>query len=161
MKKKIILPALVFALISCGNNTTEKSNASSGDTLTTEQNNTVENAPDIHTSQNALDYGGTYEGTIPCADCSGIEVLITLDYQGNYTKKMTYSGKEPDNVFSTKGTYKWDNEGRKITLSGENDPEIYQVGENRLIMLDKNGDKITGEHADMYVLQQTQITINN
>ena len=28
-------------------------------------------APDLHSSQNALDWAGVYEGVLPCADCPG------------------------------------------------------------------------------------------
>jgi len=155
MKKLIILSIVALAFISCGNNKSEQTNASNL-TETPEQITNTENIVDTHNSQNSLDYAGIYEGTIPCADCSGIDIVITLDNQGNYTKKMTYQGKEPNNVFTTKGTYKWNDAGNKITLMAESDPDIYQVGENQLIMLDENGDKITGEFANMYVLKQTQ-----
>ena len=117
-------------------------------------NETREQAADSHNAQNSLDYVGTYEGTIPCADCSGIEVSVVLNDNGSYTKTMTYIGKEPNNVFTTGGSYNWDRTGNNITLSGETEPDIYKVEENRIIMLDQNGELITGDLSDMYILQK-------
>ena len=148
MKKLIIFSVLAAGLIfSCKNNSSNNQNGS--------ETPVTENYTDtVHTSRTSLDYAGTYKGVIPCADCSGIEVEITLDDKGNYKKKMTYQGKEPDNVFATHGTYKWDESGSKITLLNESDTDIYQVGENTLIMLDGDGKKITGALADMFILRK-------
>ncbi|MDL2262012.1 copper resistance protein NlpE [Bacteroidales bacterium OttesenSCG-928-I21] len=145
---KNILILSIILLTSCGGVNTKKSSS------TKEVNNTEQQQKEIHNSQNSLDYGGTYEGIIPCADCPGIEISITLDYKNKYTKKMTYQNREPNNVFTSKGRYEWNEIGNKITLLNETVPEIYQVGENKLTMLDLSGNKIAGENADKYVLRQ-------
>ena len=31
-----------------------------------------------HNSRNALDWAGTYEGVLPCADCPGIQTRLSL-----------------------------------------------------------------------------------
>jgi len=111
---------------------------------------------EMHNARNSLDFTGSYEGTIPCGDCSGIEVVVTINGDGTYTNKMTYIGKEPDNVFTTQGKYQWDNSGSKITLIDESgsDNDMYKVEENRLIMLDEQGEVITGDLSDMYILRK-------
>lgn len=111
---------------------------------------------DMHNARNSLDYTGTYKGTIPCADCSGIEVLITLKDDGTYSKTMTYIGKEPDNVFTTSGSYHWAAGDTNVVLKGEKEPDIYKVEENRIIMLDGDGNLITGDLANLYILEKQQ-----
>jgi|GEM_PF-1970640 len=105
-------------------------------------------------SPNSSNYEGTYEGTIPCADCSGIELSITLNKDNTYTKTMTYVGKEPNNVFTTKGRYEWDSSQSRITLLDESDVDMYKAEENRLIMLDETGELIEGDLSDMYILRK-------
>jgi uncharacterized lipoprotein NlpE involved in copper resistance len=39
---------------------------------------------DVHNSRNALDWAGTYEGVLPCADCPGTKTRLTLNYDGSY-----------------------------------------------------------------------------
>jgi len=104
-----------------------------------------------HNSRNSLDWDGIYTGIIPCADCEGIKVQITLNFDETYQVSYLYLGKS-DIPETFSGKFTWDAAGRTITLDTENFPSRYKVGENRLILLDMEGNLITGQHADMYVL---------
>ena len=109
-----------------------------------------------HNSQNSLDWAGTYTGTIPAADADGIKVRITLKQDGNYTLVYEYLGKKVD-PFESSGTFTWNDTGSIITLGNLDKnatPVYYQVGENTLTQLDLEGNKITGEFADMYILKK-------
>lgn len=111
---------------------------------------------DHHTSQLSLDYIGTYIGTVPCADCQGIETTLTLLDETNYELQTLYKGKSKV-PFVNKGTYSWHESGNKIKLDGIKDGEgasLYQVVENGLIQLDLNGNRITGELGRNYLLQK-------
>ena len=70
MKSGILILAAVALLAACGGNTQKK--AASGGA------ETVAEAPDMHTAETSLDYQGTYAGTLPAADCPGIETRLTL-----------------------------------------------------------------------------------
>lgn len=109
----------------------------------------------VHTSRNALDYEGTYTGTMPCADCEGIYTEITLRGDQTYKFKAVYQGvgNNEQNTFEESGRYTWNNSGNIITLNNNSD-EQYQVGENVLIALDQSGNRITGELADLYILRK-------
>jgi uncharacterized lipoprotein NlpE involved in copper resistance len=112
--------------------------------------------PDMHTSQIALDYFGTYKGVVPCADCEGIETLITLKENDEYEIAVRYLGKS-DFVFRESGNFRWSDDGRDIILEGlENRATQYQVGENRLFQLDMNGKRITGNLAEKYILEKVE-----
>lgn len=108
--------------------------------------------PDAHNSQNSLDWNGVYRGLVPCADCEGIETRITLKSDGTFMRSLKYLGKE-QNSFFDQGNFTWDASGSKITLSGENEEtQMYQVGENVLFHLDKEGNRITGDLSENYKL---------
>lgn len=103
------------------------------------------------TSQNALDWAGEYQGMIPCASCKGIQTHIILRADNSFEVKTIYLG-ENERIYKVTGTAVWDANGRNITLA---DDTQYLVGENQLIMLDRDGKRITGELAEHYVLKKT------
>ncbi len=108
--------------------------------------------PDAHTSRNALDWNGTYQGVIPCADCEGIKTSLTLMKNGEFSRTLTYLGNEEAGRTET-GTFEWDAGGFIITLNPEEgEPQSYQVGENRLFHLDQEGNRISGDLAEKYEL---------
>jgi heat shock protein HslJ len=112
--------------------------------------------PDGHNSRNALDWNGTYQGVIPCADCEGIRTSVTLMKNGEYSRTVTYVGKQETGTTES-GTFEWNEAGSKVTLlPGNGAPQQYQVGENVLFHLDREGNRITGDLADKYMLMKNK-----
>ncbi|MGC1632333.1 MAG: copper resistance protein NlpE, partial [Gelidibacter sp.] len=103
-------------------------------------------------SRTSLDWAGTYEGEVPCADCDGIKTVITINQDSTFTIKETYLGKEAK-PYETKGTFKWDDKGQKLIFSDPN-RQSYFVGENTLTQLDSDGNKITGAMESLYILNK-------
>ncbi|MDR2027686.1 MAG: META domain-containing protein [Prevotellaceae bacterium] len=101
-------------------------------------------------SENSVDWDGVYNGVIPCADCPGIQVQITLSPDNTYKMNYLYMSREPFEK-KYKGSFKWSMDGGSITLDNE-DKTSFIVGENLIIQLDTNGKIITGELADSYIL---------
>lgn len=115
---------------------------------------TPSNLPLADNSMTSLDWKGVYKGVTPCADCEGIETTITLKSDGTFKRTLKYLGKD-DNIFVDEGDFKWNDEGSKVTLSGNEGPvQMYQVGENVLFHLDQEGNRITGDLANMYRLEK-------
>lgn len=145
---------LIFALSSCQK---EKTTETEEITKTVSEDfpETIEvpmNPTPGDNSMNALDWEGTYVGTLPCADCEGIATELSINYDGTYTYKTTYLGKETE-INEIEGTFQWDETGSMITLSGlEGAPSKYKVGENRIWHLDMDGNRIEGDLADKYIL---------
>lgn len=145
MKSKLLLlsaVALMIGLYSCKPSDTK--NQSGTETM-------------ADSSQNSLDWEGTYTGVIPCADCSGINVRIDLSKNNTYKMTQTYQGKE-DGTFNYDGKFIWSDDGNTITLEGTSNgdtdyyPEKIKVGEGTLILLDKDGKEITGDLSSTYIL---------
>lgn len=108
-------------------------------------------------SQNALDWTGTYQGVLPCADCSGIEKAITLNSDNTYQMATRYLGKGDNEVFEHSGTFQWTEDGGLIVLNnvdGEEGTQTLKVGEEKLVWLDSEGQVITGELADNYLFNK-------
>jgi len=119
----------------------------------TKKTATTENADPAHNSRNSVDWAGTYQGTLPCADCPGIRYTITLNDDDTYLLKTRYL-ERGDSVFTESGAFTWDENGGRIALADRG--EQFQVGENQLFHLDMEGNRITGNLADHYVL--TKVT---
>lgn len=110
---------------------------------------------EMHNSQNALDWQGTYKGTTPCASCEGIETEITLSNDLTFVIKTKYLGKGDGKIFEEKGTLTWNETGSIVVLNDlKEQPNQFKVGENTLTQLDMNGAIITGELAAMYILKK-------
>lgn len=152
MKKYLLILSVAGALVSCGGNLRKA--AATGSTACETETATIETISAGHTAETSLDWLGSYEGTLPAADCPGIETTIVLAADGSYTLRMEYL--ERDTAFDEEGTFRI--EGNLLTLvpSDGGQPGYYQVEENRLRHLDADRQPITGELADHYVLQKKQ-----
>ena len=91
----------------------------------------------MHTSRNSLDLAGTYEGVLPCADCPGIKIRLTLANDGTFEKQSRYLDR--DVVPRTeRGLFTWQADGNSISLAaggGQN----FAVGKGFLIQLNSDG----------------------
>jgi uncharacterized lipoprotein NlpE involved in copper resistance len=111
-------------------------------------------APDHHTSQNSLDWQGTYTGVAPCAICKGIEITLTINKDLTYVLNTRRLGNE-DKAIVNQGTFTWGKNGREISLKGLTEiPSRYFVGENRLLRLNECGEKAEGTSAEKYILRK-------
>lgn len=143
MSKNVLLLGLLIALTGC--------QAKKEQTPVTPTDHPEQTVPDMHTAQNALDYQGTYQGTLPTASGIGMEVTLVLD-DSTYRKTVHYLDKDGD--FVTDGRYSWDRNGTVITLHGDQAPNQYFVGENQLFHLDSAGNRVTGDQAALYILRK-------
>ena len=139
-KKVLALAAAAVALASCGGHVPRKS-----------AQGATPFRPDIHNAETSLDYRGTYKGVLPAADCPGIETTLTLRPDGMYDLHMRYL--ERDAHYDASGAYTV--RGNLLTLESSGDTTRYQVEENRVRMLDGDGQPIDGPLADHYVLRKT------
>jgi heat shock protein HslJ len=94
--------------------------------------------PDGHNSRNALDWAGTYSGVMPCADCPGIEMRLTLRNDGSYELSTLYQDRQPAPKIVS-GRFSWDAAGNSITLDAAGMGQQFRVGEGRLLQLNQDG----------------------
>lgn len=149
--RKTILVATSFAFLVACNNTPKKTDNSSAQNITSQQEMIQK---DTHNAQNSLDWAGTYKGIIPAASSPGIEVTLALMDDLTYKKTEIYL-EEKDATFNEEGTFTWSEDGFKITLNAKDgSKQIYKVIEGSIIILDADGNEITSELASHYVLKK-------
>lgn len=99
----------------------------------------------------------SYSGVLPCADCEGQEIILTLLSDSSYRKRTLYMGKKStgpgSNEFTDTG--KWVMKGDTLVLDTKNAPGQYVKVKEDLVQLDMEGKRITGKLADKYVLKKT------
>jgi uncharacterized lipoprotein NlpE involved in copper resistance len=107
-------------------------------------------------SGNSSDWAGIYTGIIPAADAEGINVKITLNTDETYKLEYQYIGKS-DDIFTYTGTFNWNSQKDTIILDKEKEsdfPKYYKLGKNTLTQLDLEGNVITGNLANNYILKK-------
>ena len=109
-------------------------------------------APDMHNSRNALDWPGTYEGILPCADCAGIVTRLTLGADGIY-RMQTLALAEDEPLMSASGHFSWLPDGNTIDLGDAGDDRRFAVGEGRLIELLNGADRPGPDGAERTLLR--------
>lgn len=143
--------SLMFGLVSCVV-LTACNPATAPSTSATAESAQTQSQVGHHNSQGALDWAGVYKGTLPCADCEGIETVLTLSEDHSYQLSTTYLGKDAT-PFQQQGRFEWDTQGAVIRLLNQKDgPALYKVGENQLFQLDMQGQLVTGNLAEYYKL---------
>jgi len=99
----------------------------------------------------AEDIAGVYTGVLPCADCAGIEMTLTVKEDETYRLEQRYQGRE--GTFTHEG--KWRLSEDVLELDGVTDaPNKYLVEAGRLVMLDMEGKKVEGALAESYILKK-------
>lgn len=151
MKRKLIVLTVgaLTVLSSCTEkkttaNATDKDSTSVVDTTATDDN---------YVDLAAI--SGTYEGTLPAADCPGIKTVLTIKADSTYQLQQDYIDKknghdEASGVFKVL-------DGKRLVLvrpsSGEQ--TYYKVKDNNsIVMTDSLGVEPEGETAKLYVLKK-------
>jgi len=98
-------------------------------------------APDLHTSQNSLDWAGTYEGVLPCADCPGIKTRLTLNKDGTYELRAEFL-ERPIAPKTVRGRFTWHASGNAISLDATGGRQQWAVGEGHLSPLNLDGTRV-------------------
>lgn len=102
---------------------------------------------DMHTSRNSLDWAGTYEGILACADCAGIHTQLTLERDGSFemvTRRLVRDAAPS----SSSGRFDWAPDGNTVVLATEEAPRRFAVGEGRLLMLETGQTRPAWGRAD-------------
>lgn len=107
----------------------------------------VESAPATSPADVPFDtkgFAGVFTGTLPCADCPGIDTRITLNRDGTYTLDETYQGKPGG--FSGDGTWTAEEGGKRIRLDPNSkslEDRLFAVAsQDQIDALDKAGNAI-------------------
>ena len=149
MNKKMIyftMAAAVALTTSCNGKKTVSADADHDSTSVADTTVAGENV-DLTT------VAGTYEGTLPAADCPGIKTVLTINADSTYELKQDYIERK-DGHDEASGVLQVLN-GNVLMLvrpsSGEH--TFYKVKDSKsIVMTDSLGNEAEGEMAKLYVL---------
>lgn len=92
-----------------------------------------------------------YKGIIPCADCMGIEVVLTLNNDQSFSELNTYLTDKIENPqFLDKGTYKWKND--TLVLNRKEGVSMKLKTDTALMSFDGDGKLMKDEFGIKYNL---------
>ncbi len=98
-----------------------------------------------------------YVGTLPCADCEGIDVSLQLNRDSSYALNLEYKESEDDstsNSFREAGVWSiHGNDTLYLTASKGSVTKYFKSG-TALMQLDGDGNRMTGPLADNYILHK-------
>ncbi len=103
-------------------------------------------------SQKSIDWAGTYEATIPCADCPGIKTSIVINNDETFRISSEYLDR--GTKIEDNGKIMWHDNGSVMHLKGKDTDLKLKVGENQLFHLDQDGKVIEGDLADNYIYKK-------
>lgn len=97
-----------------------------------------------------------YVGTLPCADCDGIDVSLQLNKNKTYILNSVYKLSNVDSsIRTTKDTGSWNQGNDTVYLTNAKTGSIRYIKSGaELIQLDGSGNRITGPLASMYILHK-------
>ena len=92
-------------------------------------------------------FAGKFSGTLPCADCPGIDETLELGTDGNFTLTDVYR-ERPQGTFTMQGTWSTDADGKRIRLDPGSKTEadrLFAIDDNdTLVPLAADGARIDG-----------------
>ncbi len=96
-----------------------------------------------------------YAGTLPCADCEGIETTITLHTDHTFEQQSVYKTNRPgEKEFADSGTW-MNHDGGIIHLKNKSSAgTMYIKTDSTLVQLDGDGKRIEGPVADKFILKK-------
>ncbi|CAG7856268.1 hypothetical protein MCAMS1_00687 [biofilm metagenome] len=108
--------------------------------------------------QTNLNLSGLFLGFYPCSDCQGIRTTLALNKNNTYVYISIYVGKS-DREFVEKGKYDIvDNKTLVLTpRKGSTTTQKYLIEDDMLIKLDEDGERITKDGADGYILKRKDV----
>ena len=142
-----------IAFVSCKDGKTTENDVTAEETLDMDMMTAEDDASHLAA------WAGSYEGTLPCADCEGIETSVVLNSDGTYEKTDKYLKGTEGSQFQEMGTYTLDSNTNVITLKPANEDTtsgafLFKFENDKIVALDREGNKVTGELADHYVLKK-------
>lgn len=151
MKTKLIVLAIssLAIMTSCtGKKTTP--NAADNDSA-----NVVDTTASNKDNVDLTSVAGTYEGTLPAADCPGIKTVITINADSTYLLKQDCIDKK-DGHDEASGIFKvLDGKVLMLVHPSTGEQTFYKVkNANSIIMTDSMGVEPEGETAKLYVLKK-------
>lgn len=102
-------------------------------------------------------FRGVFYGYLPCNDCNGIKVTLSLKQKNNYLM-VTQPARESSREYYEKGKYSWNEDSQTVVLTPRkgvgNIRRYFIENDGTLIQLDDDGTRLD-KKSDRYVLRRS------
>ena len=96
---------------------------------------------------------GTYEGTLPAADCPGIKTVLTIHADSTYEIKQDYIDRKDGHDEASGVLQVLDGNVLMLVRPSSGEHTFYKVKDSKsVVMTDSLGNEAEGEMAKLYVL---------
>lgn len=151
MKRKLIVLTVgaLAVLYSCTEKKTTANATDKDSTSVVDATATDDNYVDLAA------VSGTYEGTLPAADCPGIKTVLTIKADSTYQLQQDYIDKKNGHDEAS-GVFKvLDGKVLMLVRPSSGEQTYYKVKDNSsIVMTDSLGVEPEGETAKLYVLKK-------
>ena len=150
MKKNfmILAVAALAVLSSCNNKKTAPS-------VTENDSTNVADSAAASSTVDLTSVAGTYEGTLPAADCPGIKTVLTINPDSTYQLKQDYIDRKDGHDEASGILQMLDNNVLMLVRPSSGDHTFYKVKDgSSIVMTDSLGNEPEGEIAKLYVLKK-------
>lgn len=158
MKINILLFSFLYLSLasfsSCKRDATESKNGT--DKITQEDSGQSEIPKDFNINDYKVNpWTGSYYGIVPMEGTEGLEILVTLEFDGrsHYSTRIYNS----DDVGETSVSRAvWDATGKYVSVKDyDSNFHKFLYEDGKLIKLDDNGNRYTGANANKYILNKS------
>ena len=146
MKNKFMYLAVIAAamMVACNGKKTAQDET---------QNDSVSVADSVSADVDLTAVAGTYEGTLPAADCPGIKTVLTINADSTYQLQQDYIDRKDGHDEASGVLQVLDGNVMMLVRPSSGEHSFYKVKDSKsIVMTDSLGNEPEGETVKLYVL---------
>ena len=117
------------------------------------QNDSVSVADSVSADVDLTAVAGTYEGTLPAADCPGIKTVLTINADSTYQLQQDYIDRKDGHDEASGVLQVLDGNVMMLVRPSSGEHSFYKVKDSKsIVMTDSLGNEPEGETVKLYVL---------
>lgn len=117
------------------------------------KNDSVSVADSVSADVDLAAVAGTYEGTLPAADCPGIKTVLTINADSTYQLQQDYIDRKDGHDEASGVLQVLDGNVMMLVRPSSGEHSFYKVKDSKsIVMTDSLGNEPEGETAKLYVL---------
>ncbi len=116
-------------------------------------NDSISVADSVSADVDLAAVAGTYEGTLPAADCPGIKTVLTINADSTYQLQQDYIDRKDGHDEASGVLQVLDGNVMMLVRPSSGEHTFYKVKDDKsIVMTDSLGNEPEGETAKLYVL---------
>lgn len=111
----------------------------------------------VNHADKSQQFHGVFYGYVPCDDCPGIKMTLSLKQNNNYLL-VTQPARESSREFYEKGKYTWNDDSHTVVLTPRKESIIrhYLIeDEGTLVQVNSDGTRMVSKDPGRYILRRS------